>query len=156
MFSTECAQPFKTPQLHLFTMDIRKLPQTAGDSLTVWDLDDLKGPMVREKMQVYHQVQADAAPKQYLPAILKDHDLVWHHMDFADAGPKVFLAKKCKKTGELVDLPSQELSGPGKMKLFLPYGQVGIASLKPENFWGLDDPTEVSFTCGGCRARSGF
>ena len=128
----------------------------AGDILNILDNDDLSGPSVRDKMRVYHQAQADAAPTQYLPEIMKEFDLVWHHGEFAGGGNKVFLAKRSKKTGELVDLPSPELNGPGKMKLFLPYGQVAIASLKPENFWGLDDPTEVSLVLCVCLSCVGF
>lgn len=86
-----------------------------------------------------------AAPHESLIAILKKYDLVWTHRAFEmDDGPqqKMFLALKNKETGELEDMPDDDAMGPGKKTFLLPYTQAALVSVRPENWWGLEEPNE--------------
>ena len=74
---------------------------------------------------------------------IRGHELVWHHSKFGEYGnTKIYVAKKCKKTGKLVDLPPSDLSGPGKMRLRYSFGQLGIMTKTPENMTNLEQPLE--------------
>lgn len=110
----------------------------------VYDADRM-AKVTPDQMKTFHDRQEQAAPAESITAILKDHDLVWTHKTFEmETGPtvKMFLAKKNKKTGELVDLPPDDAMGPGKMNFLMPYSQAALISVRPENFWGLEEPNE--------------
>jgi hypothetical protein len=74
--------------------------------------------------------------------ICRKYDFVWTHSVFEGTnGPftKVYLAKKDKETGELVEPGSK---GPGQLRLVFPYGQVWIMTTGPRGMTNLDKPSE--------------
>lgn len=97
--------------------------------------------MTEETMARFNGMIADHP--ESLAAIRKEHDLVWTHGPFGEYNTiKVFPVKRHKKTGKLVDLPSSDMSGPGKMRIRFAYGQVGLLTQTPENMTNLEQPLE--------------